>query len=112
MLPLAAAGALLLTGCQSQMEVSVDLTNWNPTDTGKVWARFVQVTDDNVKALDSALVEDGHVELKAELTGPQIFFVQIDGIQPPVMLFGWKESIEPKPLPNGFRRCTKATRPT
>jgi peroxiredoxin len=94
MLPLAAAGALLLTGCQSQMEVSVDLTNWNPTDTGKVWARFVQVTDDNVKALDSALVEDGHVELKAELTGPQIFFVQIDGIQPPVMLFGWKESID------------------
>jgi peroxiredoxin len=94
LLPLAAVGALFLTSCQSQMEVSVELTNWNPTDTGKVWARFVQVTDDNVKALDSALVEDGRVTLQAELDAPQIFFVQIDGIQPPVMLFGWKESVE------------------
>lgn len=96
LLPLAAVGTLFLTACQSQMEVSVELTNWNPTDTGKVWARFVRVTDEEVKALDSALVEDGRVTLQAELDAPQIFFVQIDGIQPPVMLFGWKESIEVK----------------
>lgn len=86
-------GAVLtLSSCQNTMDVSVSLDNWTAGDS--VYARLVRVTETEIIALDSVFIKDGKAELTAELDQAQMLFVQIDGLQPPVMLYGWKESVE------------------